>query len=165
MEVPRLGVESEQQLPAYATATAVRELNLICDLHHGSRQHWILNTLREARGGISILRYTSWVHYRWATVGTVFSFNIYIIKFTNFFYRLLVLCHKSPFWEKSQNQRHISLTSTIMSKSIWPRQYLGGTSTRERHSFLQKDFPILWFLSGKAHLFSKQITPGMTSFR
>ena len=49
MEVPRLGVESELQLPAYATATATRDLSRICDLHHSSRKYWILNPLSEAR--------------------------------------------------------------------------------------------------------------------
>ena len=49
MEVPRLGVESELQLLAYSTATAMRDLSLVCDLHHSSRQCWILNPLSEAR--------------------------------------------------------------------------------------------------------------------
>ena len=43
MEVPRLGVESELQLPAYATATAMPDLSCVCDLHHSSWQCWILN--------------------------------------------------------------------------------------------------------------------------
>ena len=34
MEVPRLGVESELQLLAYTTATATRDLSLICDPYH-----------------------------------------------------------------------------------------------------------------------------------
>ena len=33
-EVPRLRVEWELQLPAYATATAVPDLSHICDLRH-----------------------------------------------------------------------------------------------------------------------------------
>ena len=41
-EFPRLGVESVPQLLAYTTAT---DLNCICDLHHSSRQRWILNPL------------------------------------------------------------------------------------------------------------------------
>ena len=51
MEVPRLGVELELQLPAYATATATAtwDLNGICDLHHSSWQHRILNPLSKAR--------------------------------------------------------------------------------------------------------------------
>ena len=32
MEVPRLGVELELQLPAYATATATQDPNHVCDL-------------------------------------------------------------------------------------------------------------------------------------
>ena len=49
MEVPRLGVESELQLPAYTTATATRDPSHVCHLHHSSQQHGILNPLREAR--------------------------------------------------------------------------------------------------------------------
>ena len=49
MEVPRLGVEWELQLPAYATATATPDLSCICNLHHSSRQRRIFNQLSEAR--------------------------------------------------------------------------------------------------------------------
>ena len=49
MEVPRLGGESELQMPAFATATVTQDLNRICNLHHSSQQHQILNPLREAR--------------------------------------------------------------------------------------------------------------------
>ena len=49
MEVPRLGVELELQLPAYSTTTATRDLSHVFDLHHSSRQQWILNPLGEAR--------------------------------------------------------------------------------------------------------------------
>ena len=49
MEVPRLGVESELQLPAYATATAMQDLSHICDLYHSSWQRRIPNPLSEAR--------------------------------------------------------------------------------------------------------------------
>ena len=47
MEVPKLQIESELQLPVYATATA--DLSHICDLHHSSRQHQILNPLGNTR--------------------------------------------------------------------------------------------------------------------
>ena len=48
-EVPRLGVHSELQLPPYTTATAMQDLSCVCDLHNSSRQHQMLNPLREAR--------------------------------------------------------------------------------------------------------------------
>ena len=48
MEVPRLGVQSELQLLACTTATATQDLSHICDLHHSSRQHGILNPLSRA---------------------------------------------------------------------------------------------------------------------
>ena len=70
MEVPRLGVETEVQLPAYTTATAAWGPSRICDLHHSLGQHRILNPLSKARDGTCILRDTSWVHYCCATTGT-----------------------------------------------------------------------------------------------
>ena len=38
MEVPRLGVESELQLLAYTTATAMQDPSHVWDLHHSSQQ-------------------------------------------------------------------------------------------------------------------------------
>ena len=42
MEVPRLEVESELELPAYAAATATQDPSRVCDPHRSSRQHLIL---------------------------------------------------------------------------------------------------------------------------
>ena len=70
MEVPRLGVKSELQLPAYITATATWDPSLICDLHHCSQQHRIPNPLSEARDWIHILMDTSWICFLCATMGT-----------------------------------------------------------------------------------------------
>ena len=63
MEVLRLGVKSELQLPAYTTATATWDLSPVCNLHNSSWQHQILNPLIEARDRTSILMDTSWVRY------------------------------------------------------------------------------------------------------
>ena len=43
METPRLGVESELQLPTYATAAATPNSSCICDLHHSLQRRRILN--------------------------------------------------------------------------------------------------------------------------
>ena len=59
MEVPRLGIESELQLPA--TAAAMQDPSRVCDLHHSSWQHQVLNPLSEARDQTHILIDTSWV--------------------------------------------------------------------------------------------------------
>ena len=61
MEVPRLGIESELQLQAYTTATAMLDLSCICDLRCSLQQHWILNSLSEARDQTLIFMDTSWV--------------------------------------------------------------------------------------------------------
>ena len=55
MEDPRLGVKSEAQLPAYATATATWDMSHICDLHYSLQQHQIPDPLSEARDWTLIL--------------------------------------------------------------------------------------------------------------
>ena len=59
MEVSRLDVESELQLPAYTTATATPEPSHNCHLHHSSQQCWILNPLSKATDRICILMETT----------------------------------------------------------------------------------------------------------
>ena len=59
MELPRLAVESELQLPAYTTATATQDLSHVWDLYHSSQQRQILNLLSEARDGTHILKETT----------------------------------------------------------------------------------------------------------
>jgi len=70
MEVPRLGVKSELQLPAYTTATATQDLSYVFDLHHSSQQHQILNPLSKARDRTHIFMDTNQVHDRCAPTGT-----------------------------------------------------------------------------------------------
>ena len=70
MEVPRLGVESELQLLAYTTATAMQDPSHICDLHHSLWQCQILNALSKARNGTRNLMVPSRIHFPGAMVGT-----------------------------------------------------------------------------------------------
>ena len=69
MEVPRLGVKSELQLPAYTTATATPDPSLVCDLHCCLLQCQILNPLIEVRDWTFIFILV-WFLTCWATVGT-----------------------------------------------------------------------------------------------
>ena len=75
MEVHSLGVESELELLAYTTATAIatRNPSCMCDLHYSSCQ--ILNPLNETRDWTCILMDTSRVHYHWPTTGTSWNFH------------------------------------------------------------------------------------------
>ena len=75
IEVPRPGVESELQLPAYATATAMQDLSYVCDLQHSSQQgrfliHWAVTGVEPASS------WTCRVHYHWATMGTPYIFSL-----------------------------------------------------------------------------------------
>ena len=85
MEVPKLGVGSELQLPAYATATATQDASCICDLHSSLWQHWILNPLSEARDRTHILMDSSRIHFHCAIVGipvfvSLICFIVYVFK-------------------------------------------------------------------------------------
>ena len=80
MEVPRLGAES-------ATAASLRcshptpDLNHVYNLHHSSRQHWILNPPSKARDWTCILMGTSEVRFHWAMTGTpLFFFNVHCLS-------------------------------------------------------------------------------------
>ena len=61
MEVPRLGVDLEPQLPAYVTAPATLDPSQICDLHHSLWQCQILNPLSQDRDQTFTLMDTSQV--------------------------------------------------------------------------------------------------------
>ena len=70
MEVPRLGVKLELQLPTYATGTAMQDPSRICSLHHSSRQLGILNPLSKARDLTCSLMVPSRIPLCWAMTGT-----------------------------------------------------------------------------------------------
>ena len=77
MKVSRLGVKSELQPLAYATATVTPDLSRICNLHHSSWQRRILKPQSEAGD-----RTTS-VLYHWAMTGTPTTSNshTYVLYF------------------------------------------------------------------------------------
>ena len=70
IEVPRLGLELELQLPAYTTAMTMQAMSHVCDLHCSSLQRQILNTLSEARDRTHILMNPHQFCYHQATMGT-----------------------------------------------------------------------------------------------
>ena len=70
MEVPRLGVKLELQLPPYTTATVTLDPDCICDLHHSSGQCQILNPLSKARDRTCNLGVSNWICFYCATTGT-----------------------------------------------------------------------------------------------
>ena len=92
MEVPKLGIESELQLPAYATGTAKWDPSCICDLYHSSWQCQILNPLSEARNWIHILKDTNGIRFCCATMGTPF---FYIMWNMDYIFFLCGVCSRS----------------------------------------------------------------------
>ena len=80
MDVSRLGIKSELQLPAYATATATRDLSRICDLHYSSQQRQIPDLLSEAKARTCILMDISQIRFCCATTGTANSLYFRILE-------------------------------------------------------------------------------------
>ena len=138
LEVPRLGVRAELQLPAYPTATAPQHPSHICNLHHSSQQCWSLNPLSEARDGTGILMDASGVHYHWATSGTpnvghifncvtVIFFSTTVIYSLSYFFFCLIIYKRFSILGDSYSIICISniFSSPIISLSIflyhlWP---------------------------------------------
>ena len=92
MEVPRLGFQSELQLPAYTTATTTRDLSRVCDPHHSSWQRWISDPLSKAKDQILILMDTSQICFLCATMGTPDSVNYFtFLDFSCLTWRLWII--------------------------------------------------------------------------
>ena len=70
VEVPRLGVRSQLQLPTCTTATAMPEPSCVCDLRHSSWQHWILNPLGKAMDQTHNLMAPSGILFHCVRTGT-----------------------------------------------------------------------------------------------
>ena len=63
MEVHRLGVKAELELPAYTIAAVTCDLSCISNLYCSSGQRLILNPLSEARDQTYILKDTGQIHF------------------------------------------------------------------------------------------------------
>ena len=103
MEVPKLGVKLELQLPAYTTATATPDLSRVCDLHHGSQQRRILNLLSEAR----VEPTSSWTLVRFIAAEPQRELPQEAI-FNNNGHHPDIKSHQSPARQKYWNVQHLS---------------------------------------------------------
>ena len=83
MQVPSLGVESELQLPAYATAT--QDPSHVCDLHHSSQQSQILKPLSKVRDQTHNFMAPRWIGFCCTTTGTPQFANILLRNFVPIF--------------------------------------------------------------------------------
>ena len=121
MEIPRLGVKSELQLLDYATTTAARDPRF--NLHHSSRQPWILNPLSEARDRTHKLMVTSRICFCCTTTGTP---NIHNFEHHHVSYSLLCSCHQFCLCVLYPGYFYIIL---LFIKSLFSCMYINGTFT------------------------------------
>ena len=92
MEVARLEVKLELQLPTTATATATWDPICICNLHHTSWQRWIPNPLSKARDWTCILMNTSQICFHWATIGPPPLIYFQWLRLYSLHVKLCVVC-------------------------------------------------------------------------
>ena len=95
----------ELQVPA--TATATQDPSHVCDLHHSSRQHWILKPLSEARDQTCNVMVPSWIRFLCAMVGTP-SFGV---------------LHS---WEAAKDRTHLPREQCVLQPALWTHSKLSA---------------------------------------
>ena len=84
VEVPRLGVQLELQLPAYITGIATWDPSCIFNLCHSSWQCQILSLLRQAQDWTCNLMVPSQILFHCTTMGTPqVCFNFFVSSLTH----------------------------------------------------------------------------------
>ena len=140
----------------------------MCDLHHSSWQHQILNPLREARDRTRILIDTSQVHYLWATTGTpkiVILDSIFILTTPNdaslqdqicngVWWHNILSIHLSAVWVRSERRRiniHQWTINILSGQNIYIQDVLLWVYC---HSF--NYFLIYWYIISLCYLLLRQ---------
>ena len=132
MEISELRVESELQLPAYATAIIMVDLSHICKLHYRLQRCWILNPPSKARDWTQVLMDVSQICYHWAMMGTPinsfkYSFQLWFVMaywvwFPVLYSRTLLLIHSIC------NSLHLLIPNSKSIPPVSPSSPLATTS-------------------------------------
>ena len=110
MEVPSPGVKLELQLQAFATTTATWDLSCVFHLHHGPRQHRILNPLSDA---IGIKPVSSWMQVRFVSTEPRRELQIYFfLKCDDY------LCRSSKYLFFSWAQSRITVPTLLLKFTV-----------------------------------------------
>ena len=129
MEGLRLGVKLQLYPLAYAIATAMPDPSCICNLHHSSWQHQILNSLSEARDQTCFLMYASQIHFCWAMTGT--PNYVHFKLFLHF-------CHRATLanTQRFLSSWRLSDSWIIRSRIKWDCPECAQCLAHERHKIL-----------------------------
>ena len=125
MEVPRLGAQPELQLPAYTPATATRDPSRICNLHHSSGQHRILNPRSKARDWTCILVDISRVRNPLSHSGNSLFLFFNFFPFLKFiFIEVSLICSDSGQRQSDSVWIHIYAIHTPINESVYICMYV-----------------------------------------
>ena len=116
MEVPRLGVWLELQLPVYATATATPDLSCVFGLHCSSQQLQILNPLNKTRDGTRNLVVSFLLHHNRNSWLSNFEIKVHFNILINLTSKLLNFCVS---WYSPTLSWNVILVMNGMRKPVW----------------------------------------------
>ena len=121
MEVPRL--EANRRYSRQPRATAMQDPSHVCDLHHSSLQHQILNSLNEARDQTYNLMVPSQIHFCCTVMGTP-RWKFY--KGTLEKRKTAWAQAESNWWEYREGRERIFLAWP----KVWKQEYMGGVKVK-----------------------------------
>ena len=158
MEVPRLGVQLELQLPACTTATAMWDLSCVCNLHHssGQRQSSPLSGVRDRTCNLMV---PSCIHFHYTMKGTLVNLFLTLKKLPNFS-KVAV-----PFYTSVRNVWGIQCLHNLASTCIdifFPLNFLGNfAQTKTLTHWVKPGIKpaTSWFLVGFVSIASWQEIP------
>ena len=158
MEVPRLRVKLELQLPTYATASATPDLSHICNLCRSLQQRQILNPLSKARDWTHILMDTGQVPNPLSHNGN--SKHTFIILYVHYLklwkrWPTLSFQRKRTLLTMSPDTTTEELSGARLISFIGPVFSLGVTRTR---------YPVSWTL-GAVHWAVRLVGVTWVNFR
>ena len=113
------------------------DLCYVCDLHHSSRQRWILDQLSEARDGTRNLLVPSRIHFHCAMTGTPKnlsskkSIHGYIYVHIHMCVYIYLIGHSGPCSERSQLQNQYSYLNNQSVSALKSNQRRSRRGTAE----------------------------------
>ena len=110
----------ELQLLAYTTATATPDPSWVCDLHHNSQQHRIINPLSKASDWTHNFMVSNWIRFRCAVTGTPHT-SVFLSAKRNWWHLLHQIHENSPYVGSAKWLKGMIFASWQSRPSFWSK--------------------------------------------